>query len=145
MPANTKSAYVAKHHAVTLDGQEYVVSEHSIGGMQRLTLSYDAWELDQPIKREDGSIRYYHAHSTVTTIDGVWYGSVETRQLPAELEALKPGSDERYERVSAYLDSLKALAAQIVRQVVPEVDERYGNLELTGEKAEARLAHIQEA
>lgn len=55
---------------------------------------FEAWE------RETGKTgTSFFSHSTITTIDGQWYGRVGTRCLPADVEALAPGSDERIARV----------------------------------------------
>lgn len=57
------------------------------GGLFR---SFTAWE------RQNGGIL---GHSTITTIDGQWYGRIGTRRLPDHLEALPPMTDERYNAV----------------------------------------------
>lgn len=52
--------------------------------------AYTAWE------RQDGVAC---GHSTITTIDGVWFGRIGTRRLPAHLEALPAMTEERLEAV----------------------------------------------
>lgn len=53
---------------------------------------YTAWELD------DG-------HSTITHIDGVRYGRVGTARIPAAIDKLKPGSEERSVAVRGWYDA----------------------------------------
>ena len=62
---------------------------------------YSAWE-----PSED------HGHSTITTIDGVWFGRIGTRRFACNLPA---GSDERHTAVMAeyeeqYLEAYNAIA-----------------------------------
>jgi hypothetical protein len=57
-----------------------------------------------------------HLHSTITLIDGEWYGRVGTRPLTAELNSL-PASDERIKAVDAwheaqYQEAYAAIEAQ---------------------------------
>ena len=54
--------------------------------------SYSAWE--------PGKIS--GTHSTITHLEDGWYGRIGTRWLPAELEALPGGSDERIAKVHAW-------------------------------------------
>lgn len=51
---------------------------------------YSAWEVD------------HGDHSTIQHIDGVRYGRVGTRRLPAELEALPARTQERSDAVRAF-------------------------------------------
>jgi hypothetical protein len=54
------------------------------------TVVYSAWEPQ-------------NGHHTVTTINGVWMGRIGTDKLPNELEALRPMSQERSDRVRPWI------------------------------------------
>lgn len=69
--------------------------------------AYSAWEPEA-------------GHSTITHIDGVRYGRVGTSKLPTELAALKPGSDERYERVHTFFNADKERAYAAILAQHPE-------------------------
>ena len=47
-------------------------------------------------------------------------GDVTTRCLPAELEAMTPYSEERYQAVKAYHRSLEAMAERCIREAFPQ-------------------------
>lgn len=71
---------------------------------------YDVWE---PSKMMG-------AHSTITVINGSWYGSVTSRPLPAELDALTPGSEGRIKAVTAWQDANYALAEALIKATFPQ-------------------------
>lgn len=72
----------------------------------RLTV-YSAWEP-------------YAGHTTSTHINGVRYGRVGTSPLPANLDALKPLSDERYSSVRAWYRAEYQRAYDAIIAAYPE-------------------------
>lgn len=60
--------------------------------------------------------------SFYTSIEGMegYFGELDSRRLPADLEALKPMSQERSERVEAWQNALEAQAQAYVLQAFPE-------------------------
>lgn len=65
------------------------------------------------------------AHSSITTIDGKWYGTLTTRPLPPEIDALpgyRPGfwPEERIAAVDAFHAELEQQAEAIIRQTFPQ-------------------------
>lgn len=88
-------------------GDGVIVSRYSL--VSTSYVDYEVWEPSQPM----------HAHSTITTIDGRWYGSLPTRPLPAAIEALCPGSQERQRAVRDFHDEIDAQAAALIRATFP--------------------------
>jgi len=72
----------------------------------------DAWE---PTSGPMGG------HSTITTFDGVWYGQIGTRRLPADLDALPAYSDERSQAVRAWMAEEDAEARNLLREHLADV------------------------
>ena len=69
-------------------------------------------------QRTDGMPRN---HSTITSTPGYgWMGDIQSERLPAELEALKPYSQERSTAVLAWFKELEAKAERIIRAAFPE-------------------------
>ena len=59
-------------------------------------------------------------HSSITHTDEYgWLGDMTTRRLPALLEAMKPGSQERINAVSGWLDGLKQEAKGLILAAYP--------------------------
>lgn len=71
-------------------------------------VAFTAWEVD------------HGDHSTITHVGGVRYGRVGTTRIPAELDALRPGSDERYERVHAFIAADRERAYEAILAACPE-------------------------
>lgn len=95
------------HDCVTLpDGK--IVQKYSIIGTT--LVDYTVWEPS----------RMMGAHSTITTFDGKWYGSITTRPLPAEIEALPVGSEERSISCNAFFCDNEEEAKAIVRSTFPQ-------------------------
>ena len=87
---------------------------HRYGILCTSTIAYEVWEPSQC-----GGL-----HTTITTIDGKWYGSLTSRPLPPEIEAMpgwKPGywPTDRIVAVDAYLDDLEQQAEAIIKSVFP--------------------------
>lgn len=59
-------------------------------------------------------------HSSLTTIDGKWYGRVGTRPLPAALDALPAMSDERYNAVKRFHEEQYQEAYALIIATHPE-------------------------
>ena len=68
------------------------IRRHKIIGANIEVLS--AWEAEIG---QDG-----FSHSSITTIDGRWFGRIGTRRLPDHMEAMTPFSDERAEAVGQW-------------------------------------------
>ena len=83
-------------------------------------ISCDAWE---PEPFYDPAMR---GHSTITHLEPpevlrpAWYGRIGTRPLPAELEALKPFSDERLKAVGQWHEEQYAEGCALIKRVFPE-------------------------
>lgn len=60
-------------------------------------------------------------HSTITTFDGVWFGQIGTRPLPANIESLS--GPKRYEAVKAFHAAQYQEAHALIREVFPEARE----------------------
>ena len=60
-----------------------------------------------------------HSHSTITTIDGKWYGRLGTQALPAELDALPALTNERIDAVQAHYDRLYLEAYTLIETAFP--------------------------
>ena len=73
-------------------------------------IAYEVWEPSQ----------CGGAHSTITTIDGKWYGSITTRPLPPEIDAL-PGwragfwPEERIAAAEAFYAKNEQEAEKIIK------------------------------
>jgi hypothetical protein len=63
----------------------------------------------------------YSNHSTMTTINGEWYGRIGTRRLPAFMEALPAMSDERSRIVGEWHDAQYAQAYEMILRAFPEL------------------------
>ena len=100
--------------------EAFKVQRHRILGTRIMV--YAAWERSSVMGK----------HSTITTIDGEWYGRVGTRHLPAWMNALPAMSDERSRIVGEYHDAQYGEAYDIIRRAFPEVCE-YAARESMGE------------
>ncbi len=93
-----------------------VVTKHSIAGCESLVV-YAAYEPSS----------YFGPHSTLYTIDGQVHGSIPSRRLPEEIEALKPGSPERLVACDANRRANEAEAYAAIVAAYPEAaDGRRG-------------------
>ncbi len=84
---------------------------------------YEAWEPSGP----------FGGHSTITTLRGEkWYGSIASRRLPPELEALPARSEERFTRVRAWRLAQETIARAFIRAAfevpVGAVDDGSGRI-----------------
>lgn len=61
-----------------------------------------------------------HEHSTITTINGKWYGTIGSRTLPKDLDALKPMSDERSRKVGVFHEKNYQEAYKQIIKAFPE-------------------------
>lgn len=62
-------------------------------------------------------------HSSIThTAEYGWLGDMTTRQLPALLEAMRPGSQERITAVCTWLDGLNKQARGLILAAFPGAD-----------------------
>jgi hypothetical protein len=59
-------------------------------------------------------------HHTIETVEGRQYGRIGSQDLPAELDALKPMSDERYTRVHAWIESENRRSYASIHEAFPE-------------------------
>ena len=59
-------------------------------------------------------------HSTITTIDGIWYGRVGTRRLTPELDSLPTYTVERSNAVHGFLQQQYDEAYALIHQAFPE-------------------------
>lgn len=84
-----------------------VVKKYSVAATDLLV--YDAWEPSAIMGR----------HSTITTIEGRWYGRVGTRYLTPDVEALPPG-DERSRVVGKWHEDQYEEAYRLIIQAFPE-------------------------
>ena len=80
-------------------------------------VAYEVWEPSEGIGP--------NSHSTITTIEGKWYGSMTTRPLPPEIETLPgwmPGywPAERIAAVDAYHKALEQEAEAIIKATWPQ-------------------------
>jgi hypothetical protein len=89
--------------------EHFKVERYRILGTR--TMIYCVWEPSSPMG----------GHSTITTINGEWYGRVGTRRLPAWMESLKSMSDERARIVGEYHEAQYQQAYEIIRNAFPEV------------------------
>ncbi len=85
-----------------------VVHKYNIIGTRLIV--YNAWEPSSVMGK----------HSTITTIDGKWYGRLGTSQVPPDINALPAGSDERIKAVRTYFDKEETEAYRIVIEAFPE-------------------------
>ena len=83
---------------------------HRYGICTTSIVAYDIWEPSALMGK----------HSTITTIDGKWYGSLPTRYLPQEIDALPAGSDERIAAVDAVHAELERQAETLVKAAFPQ-------------------------
>jgi hypothetical protein len=97
---------------VPLEGGRWV-HKYSILGTS--FVDYVVWEPCRNEYRDGGA----HTHNTITFHDGEALGDVCTRDLPAELEALRPSSDERIRAVSAWYRANEDEARAIVLAAFP--------------------------
>ena len=89
-------------------GNAYIARRYGI-----LTTSYVCYAVYEPSALMGN-------HSTIMVHNGKWLGEVTTRRLPDALEAMKPGSQERINTVTAYLDGWKAFAESLIRSAFPQ-------------------------
>lgn len=85
-----------------------VVKKYNIAATDLIV--YDVWEPSE----------LAGPHSTVTTIDGRWYGRLGTRRSTSELEGLAPGSEERFRAVGKWHDDQFEEAYRLIVQAFPE-------------------------
>jgi hypothetical protein len=64
-------------------------------------------------------------HSTMTTIDGAWWGRIGCRPLPAELDALPARSDERFLAVTEWHEAQYQEAYSAILAQAPEARGGY--------------------
>lgn len=57
-----------------------------------------------------------HDHTTICTVDGVWYGAYLSRELPPEIDRLPRG-----EKRSAYAESWRSVLKEEARAVITRV------------------------
>jgi hypothetical protein len=72
-------------------------------------------------------------HSTKTSHEGAWVGELCTRELPIEIEAMKPFSDERYQWAQTWRLSLEAECYALIVLAFPEANggtRRKGEIEI---------------
>ena len=72
---------------------------------------YEAWEPSAIMGK----------HSTITSIDGQWYGRIGTRYLPPELERL-PRGDERSRAVGKWHEDQYEEAYNLIIKAFPEAE-----------------------
>ena len=96
--------HINEHKAVG----DKMIDKYSIIGTN--VIVYQAWEPSG----------VFGAHSTITTIDGKWYGRIGTRWLPPYLENMLAGSLERIQTVSKWLKDQYEEAYKLILQVYPE-------------------------
>lgn len=92
----------------TLDGG-YIVKRYQIIGTD--THVHGVWE------RMGGM----GSHSTITTVNGEWYGRIGTRRLPAWMDALPAMSAERSRIVGEWHDAQYAQAYEMILAAFPEL------------------------
>jgi len=59
------------------------------------------------------------AHSTITTIDGKWYGEIGSRRLPGWMDAM-PSGDERSRVVGEYIEANYEQEYALIVRAFPE-------------------------
>lgn len=96
--------HINEHKAVG----DKIIDKYSIIGTNIIV--YNAWEPSGVFGR----------HSTITTIDGKWYGRIGTRWLPPYLENMLAGSLERIQTVSKWLKDQYEEAYTLILQAYPE-------------------------
>ena len=89
-----------------------VVRKYSVGATDLIV--YEAWEPSARSRRLEPV-----NHSTITTIEGQWYGRIGTRYLPPEIEAL-PRGDERYRAVGKWHEDQYEESYRLIIQAFPE-------------------------
>ena len=65
----------------------------------------------------------YGDHSTIQSFNGRFYGRVGTQRIPAEIEAMAPGSDERIAAVRAWHEAEYAIAYDAIVAQFPSAGE----------------------
>ncbi len=112
----------------------FVVCRYTIIGTSSVV--YNVWEPE---------VRGVCEHSSLSFIEGelhdsrgqrnrsTQWGRLGTRQLPANLEAMKPMSDERMIAVDAYHELQHDFAVELIRPVYPEAIDHRITSNLTGE------------
>lgn len=86
---------------------------------------YEVWEVSPPLNDHGGPIscaeKGVRAHSSITLIDGRWYGKLGSRPLPVWMdELLTPMSEDRSRMVSQYHEVNYSQAYELIVQAFPE-------------------------
>lgn len=87
-----------------------VIKKYSVAATDLIV--YEAWEPSAIMGR----------HSTITSIDGEWYGRIGTRYLPTELEELPAGSEERLRAVGKWHEDQYEEAYRLILEAFPDAD-----------------------
>lgn len=85
-----------------------VVNKYNIAGSNLIV--YNAWEPSG----------IFGPHSTITMIEGKWYGRIGTRRLSPDIEKLQAGSKERIEAVGKAFESQYEEAYKLIEGLYPE-------------------------
>lgn len=101
-----------------------IVLSHRILGTR--TTVFEAWE--------PGDVM--DTHSTVTSIDGRWFGHVPSRALPTEIEQMPIATPERIAAVQEFQARNKAEAVEAILAAHPEIDETDPKVRIVGGRVE---------
>jgi hypothetical protein len=96
-----------------------LVHRYSIAGTR--TIVFAAYE----------PARLMGTHSTITTCNGAWVGTVASRALPPELDDMH--GEERYAAVDAWRQDKEAQAYALIVQAYPDAifgQRRHGDIEI---------------
>ena len=81
---------------------------------------YEAWE---PSTLIDG----FPSHTTLRRVEGVWYGAIPSRTLPAYVEQMPPG-EERTVSAAYWRTSNEIAAVNAILAVHPDLPARGGQV-----------------
>lgn len=84
------------------------------------TKVYEAWEPDDGGRTADSTLSLF-GHSTITSIDGQWYGTIGSRRLPQAMDDFLPKRSQlRSDRVACWQQNQYNEAYTYIETAYPE-------------------------